>query len=287
MDLNEFNNTYSINPISAESNITSTTSTLSGIYSGILLNTSGISGISGNSGNSGISIGNSTTGNTDLNRDFDAYIMERESFLSVNNNNTNLYNRIFTTIRNKIFILNEEETVQLDPDLVQEFNHKYSMEYSTSFINDFKAKIVLLYNRKLEFNITFEENKRLYSQFTDNIMNLTKNISETNNNSAEDEQLIELLTMKIEWYYNKLNLDSLKKEIDSINQEYEFVKGLLAEFAGFIPATVCQICLERQIGYFIDECGHTLCSECMDKSKGIRKCHFCRKTINSFKRLYL
>lgn len=282
MDLNEFNNTYSINPESTGGSTESTsTSSLSGIYSEILLNTSGI--VSGNS--TGNIIGNSTI--TDLNRDFDAYITERESFLSVNNNNTNLYNRIFSTIRNKIFIMNEEENVQLDPDLVQEFKHKYSMEYSTSFINEFKAKVVLLYNRKLEINITFEEHKRMYSQFTENIMTLTKNISETNNNSAEDEQLIELLTMKIEWYYNKLNLDSLKKEIDSINQEYEFVKALLAEFAGFIPATICQICLERQIGYFIDECGHTLCSECMDKSKGIRKCHFCRKTINSFKRLYL
>ena len=92
---------------------------------------------------------------------------------------------------------------------------------------------------------------------------------------------------KINNYYLFLNLENLKNELDSVNKDYLSIKQLFHDLAGILPANVCQICLENQINYFIDPCGHTICTTCKEKRPGLQKCHFCRTNITVFKRLYL
>jgi hypothetical protein len=292
-DLNEFNNNYSL------SHRSMSYSQLDGVfipirdpagtpYSGtpLVLSTTGI-------------IPDFANGNTEINQvDIDRLISERamEEYnfhysIDSQNNNNSMYNGIFSLIRNKLFIINDSESTEnsenIDPDpvLLEEIKNKYSFNNSSNTLTEFKRKVVILHNKKIETEIIFSNNKKEYTKFTDNILILINTIKEFN--TSGDEVLIQLLTDKIQWYYSELKLESLKETTDSLEKEYRIIKGLLSEFAGFLPATACQICLENQINYFTDPCGHTICTDCMEKSKGVRKCHFCRGSITSFKRLYL
>ena len=279
-DLNEFNNNYSIINHGRFSY-----SQLEGVF--IPSGTPGTTGIPGTHTNPG----NSEINQIDIDRFISERAMEEYNFhYSIDSQNSEvvLYNGIFSLIRNKLFIINESENdinPNIDPVLLDEIKNKYSFNNSSNTLTEFKRKVVILHNKKIETEIIFSNNKKEYTKFTDNILSLINTIKEFD--TSGDEVLIQLLTDKIQWYYSELKLESLKETINSLEKEYKIIKGLLSEFAGFLPATACQICLENQINYFSDPCGHTICTECMEKSKGVRKCHFCRGTITSFKRLYL
>jgi len=308
-DLNEFNNNYSLNPI-ASTHGRFSYSPLEGLFipGTPYVSTTGPFGnipgtpYSGTLRDSGTPLVLSTTGthtnpdNSEVNQvDIDRLISERamEEYNfhhSVDSQNSEvvMYNGIFSLIRNKLFIINDSEnseSFEPDPVLLEEIKNKYSFNNSSNTLTEFKRKVVILHNKKIETEIIFSNNKKEYTKFTDNILSLINTIKEFD--TSGDEVLIQLLTDKIQWYYSELKLESLKETTDSLEKEYRIIKGLLSEFAGFLPATACQICLENQINYFSDPCGHTICTECMEKSKGVRKCHFCRGTITSFKRLYL
>jgi hypothetical protein len=289
-DLNEFNNNYSV------SQRRFSYSPLEGAFIPIR-DPTGITPILGtnNTINQDFVDGNSEINQVDIDRLISERAMEEYNFHysidSQNNSERNMYNGIFSLIRNKLFIINDSESAEndinpnTDPVLLEEIKNKYSFNNSSNTLTDFKRKVVILHNKKIETEIIFSNNKKEYTKFTDNILSLINTIKEFN--TSGDEVLIQLLTDKIQWYYSELKLESLKETTDSLEKEYRIIKGLLSEFAGFLPATACQICLENQINYFTDPCGHTICTQCMEKSKGVRKCHFCRGSITSFKRLYL
>jgi hypothetical protein len=278
-DLNDFNNDYSVSQRRVNY------SPLDGVFIPIR-------------GTTGINNQDFVDYNSEINQvDIDRLISERAmeeynfhySIDSQNNSERNMYNGIFSLIRNKLFIINDSESTEEitapDPVLLDEIKNKYSFNNSSNTLTDFKRKVVILHNKKIETEIIFSNNKKEYTKFTDNILSLINTIKEFD--TSGDEVLIQLLTDKIEWYYSELKLESLKETTNALEKEYRIIKGLLSEFAGFLPATACQICLENQINYFTDPCGHTICTQCMEKSKGVRKCHFCRGSITSFKRLYL
>lgn len=297
-DLNEFNNNYSLSPMGITHRGFSY-SQLEGVfipsipYSGtpLVLSTPIRDPTDINPGFANIhNTDNSEVNQVDIDRLISERAMEEYNFhysIDSQNNNNNMYNGIFSLIRNKLFIINdsENEITAPDPVLLDEIKNKYSFNNSSNTLTEFKRKVVILHNKKIETEIIFSNNKKEYTKFTDNILSLINTIKEFN--TSGDEVLIQLLTDKIQWYYSELKLESLKETTDSLEKEYRIIKGLLSEFAGFLPATACQICLENQINYFSDPCGHTICTECMEKSKGVRKCHFCRGSIISFKRLYL
>jgi len=277
-DLNEFNNNYSVSPVGI-THRRFDYSPLDGVF--IHTNNTGIIPDFANS--------NSEVNQVDIDRLISERAMEEYNFhysIDCQNSERNMYNGIFSLIRNKLFIINDSENdIAPDPVLLEEIKNKYSFNNSSNTLTEFKRKVVVLHNKKIETEIIFSNNKKEYTKFTDNILSLINTIKEFN--TSGDEVLIQLLTDKIQWYYSELKLESLKETTDSLEKEYRIIKGLLSEFAGLLPATACQICLENQINYFTDPCGHTICTECMEKSKGVRKCHFCRGSITSFKRLYL
>jgi len=283
-DLNDFNNNYSVSPVGITQRRFSY-SPLDGVFIPIRGTNNTI--------NQDFLDDNSEINQVDIDRLISERAMEEYNFHysidSQNNSERNMYNGIFSLIRNKIFIINESESTEstenIDPVLLEEIKNKYSFNNSSNTLTEFKRKVVVLHNKKIETEIIFSNNTKEYTKFTDNILILINTIKEFD--TSGDEVLIQLLTEKIEWYYSELKLESLKETTESLEKEYRIIKGLLSEFAGLLPATACQICLENQINYFTDPCGHTICTDCMEKSKGVRKCHFCRGSITSFKRLYL
>ena len=281
-DINEFNNNYS-------------GVVLPGVFSNIVTNVSGINTINTTNFDN-IAEENSNYFRILHENTISEVLQERNNSINTIHPNDNIYSKIFESIKNKLFIINDDENGEFSnirgilgtpgsPCIHNtQLKEKYKYDETMSFINNLKQKIVELHNKKIETEIIFSNNKEKYTKFTDNILIFTKTLKNFENN---DEQLIELLTDKIEWYYSTLNLEYLAKECSDLVSEQSFIKNLLSELAGMVPAVVCQICLDKQVNYFIDSCGHTLCVDCMEKSKEIKKCHFCRKHIISFKKLYL
>lgn len=241
-DLNEFNNNYSV--------------INHGRFSYSHLDGAFIPGNHGTPSTLDFANGNSEINQVDIDRFISERAMEEYNFhysIDSQNNNNSMYNGIFSLIRNKLFIINDSENdinPNIDPVLLDEIKNKYSFNNSSNTLTEFKRKVVVLHNKKIETEIIFSNNTKEYTKFTDNILSLVNTIKEFD--TSGDEVLIQLLTDKIQWYYSELKLESLKETTNALEKEYKIIKGLLSEFAGFLPATACQICLENQINYFTD-----------------------------------
>ena len=103
----------------------------------------------------------------------------------------------------------------------------------------------------------------------------------------DNEQLNKLLSNRIEWYYEYLNLDKLISEQFDIVAEYSYLKSTINNFNTVTISTICSICLEKQVTWFIDPCGHTICDDCKNKSEQTVNCHYCRHKKVKYNKLYL
>jgi hypothetical protein len=220
-----------------------------------------------------------------INRSFESLITERNG--NQEENDKSLYSHVFKQIKNKIFSINEINTIpQLSQEQIESFEKKYYTSDLSNSINRVKKLLVNNFNKKIELEIKIEDRKSQFEEFSKNIANSLKSIETFSDNSPQDENLKNLLSERIDWYYSKLELDSLKKEYSESLSEYSFFKNLLRSINDISPCGICQICMENQVGYFIDPCGHAICYSCNGKTKS-PLCPFCRIHISSYKKMYL
>ena len=219
-------------------------------------------------------------------RTFEQLITERGDNFNENNFNfnDNTFNEIFEKIKEKIFILGD-----CDFELIESDRKKYSKKYETEdinvIINNLKKNIVLLYNKKIELEIEIENKTKIYNDF---LMNINSLITSINGIEHEDnKQLNILLKNKIDWYYNYLNLDKLISEQFDIISEFSYLKSTIKNFNSISISSICAICLEKQVSWFIDPCGHAVCDDCKTKSEPSIYCHYCRNKKTKYNRLYL
>jgi len=196
------------------------------------------------------------------------------------------YRNVFESIRDKLFVLGEIEQSISDSDY-NKFKEKHNISKITDTIDTFKKNISDLYARKIEIEIMLDKSNKEYTSFCENIKNSVKSIEIINNFTKDDELLKQLLLDKIESCYTQLNLESLKKEHLEIISEFNFLKNTLIEFSGINFSTMCGVCMDKQVSWYIDPCGHTLCNECKTKCESTINCHYCRNKKNCYKRLYL
>ena len=216
-----------------------------------------------------------------IDRNFEALITERgESF-----EESELYSRIFLDIKG--LLLSDSSNNPVTESDETSFEEKYLLSSSFGAIDRIKKLVIDINNNKIEADLLFNHNNKEYMKYSQNILSVIENINTGDSGYTEDTELKELLTNKLEWYYSNLNIQELQKKCDSILSEYYTIKRLLFGLSSILPPTICQICISRNVEYFIDPCGHTLCSNCMDKSIQLPKCHFCRNNIHKFKKLYL
>jgi len=239
---------------------------------------------------------NNGNGNSEIeervNRNYEALMLERNQ--EINSAENNIYNKIFNEIKNKLLIISDDNTESVSESIKNEYLEKNFLTGVHGNINKLKKIIVETHNKKIELDILFNEASIKFKKFSDLVI-ATVNIIKDSNDSGDsndpsdssDVQLCDLLMNKIGKYFLFLDLENLTNSVNSINKEYLCIKNLFYELSGTLPATVCQICLENQINYFIDPCGHTICTYCKEKRPGLQKCHFCRANISTFKRLYL
>ena len=221
-----------------------------------------------------------------VNRNYEALMLERNQ--EVNSVENNMYNKIFNEIKNKLLIISDDNTESVSESTKNEYLEKNFLTGVHGNINKLKKIIVETHNKKIELDILFNEASIKFKKFSDLVIATVNIIKESSKpDDSDDIQLCDLLMNKIGKYFLFLDLENLTKSVNSINKEYLCIKNLFYELSGTLPATVCQICLENQINYFIDPCGHTICTSCKEKRPGLQKCHFCRANISTFKRLYL
>lgn len=225
---------------------------------------------------------NDSTNFQRFNRNFEMMVTERgEECLE---NNTSTFSDIFEKIREKIFILGDCDFDLSDSDK-SKYSDKYNISETNNIINILKKNIVLLYNKKIELEIEIENRTKVYNEFLMNIKTLLLNINSIKH--PDSEQLNTLLSNRIEWYYSYLNLDKLISEQFDVISEYSYLKSTINNFNSITISTICSICMEKQVSWFIDPCGHTICDDCKNKSDQSANCHYCRNKKFKYNKLYL
>ena len=216
-------------------------------------------------------------------RTFEQLITERGENNSFEGNIC-IFNEIFEKIKEKIFILGDCDFELIESDR-KKYSKKYEIEHINIIIYNFKKNIVLLYNKKIELEIEIENKTKIYNDFLMNINSLITNINEIHH--EDDQQLKTLLKNRIDWYYNYLNLDKLISEQFDVISEFNFLKSTIKNFNSISNSSICAICLEKQVTWFIDPCGHAVCDDCKNKTEQAINCHYCRNRKTKYNRLYL
>ena len=218
------------------------------------------------------------------NRNFEELITERGN-LSFDNLGGQ-FDDVFLSIKNNLFQLSETENIEFTETDRINLNTKYCLDQVTNIIDILKSNIINLNNKKIKIDKLYYVNKKQYEKFSDSIFESVSMIDQMNNFSEKNNILKELLIDQISQCYNELKLDSLKDESIEITKEYIYMKKYLIELSSISNSTICQICLENQIEYFIDPCGHTICKKCAEKTLNTPNCHYCRTKKKELKKLF-
>ena len=86
--------------------------------------------------------------------------------------------------------------------------------------------------------------------------------------------------------------EELKKEYQKQNYLMKYyLHHFIKKINGGNLGSTCSLCLQRQVDTFMNPCGHTGCSECIQilKSRGNEyntNCFMCRKLVTKFQKIY-
>ena len=223
-----------------------------------------------------------TSNDSRITRNFEELVTERGK-------DDKIYNSVFEKIKEKLFISSESDDIELTELDKLTFNKKYNITESQNVISKLKLEIAKLYIKQTEHELIIQEKRKLFETFCLNISNTIKSIADItyNESSEEDLKLQTLLNERIDWYYNTLNLEKLIDREYSIKSEFYYLKTTLIELSALQSPVLCSICMENQITWFIDPCGHTLCDGCKTKSMNLDRCHYCRSLKTKFNKLYI
>lgn len=185
------------------------------------------------------------------------------------------YDEIFNKIREKLYFKKNEQSTQDFSQIGQseEFN----------ILKNIKDKISKLYIKKIEIDEKINLAKKNIKLFTDTINNTITFFNEI----EYDPNLKDLLNKKIDSYFLYNNIENLTNESLMIDKELEESKSLITLFSSFLPSVACSICFDKQVEYFMDPCGHSVCKDCKIKCEVSNKCHYCRTVRKKFNKLYL
>jgi hypothetical protein len=197
----------------------------------------------------------------------------------------NLYSSVFEKIREKLNFNGDDFAIP--EEINKELSLKFDTDHADTVIAKLKRDTVEIYLLKTENEIKLQEQRRLFDDFCRNISSSISSINSiTINESEKDTQLKELLNERIDWYYAELGIENLVKLQFQYNLEFNFLKRTISNFSVLQP-TFCTICMENEIMWFNDPCGHTLCGSCKTRLETKKTCHYCRAEKNQTKRLYL
>ena len=191
------------------------------------------------------------------------------------------YNTLFEKIKTKLFQMDNVADVDIsDCPLIKKYREDYI---------SLKKNVCDIYLDYMKAETELNEAKEKYKTFCESIKNCIHFVHNTGTANENDILIKDILETKVENYYEKLNISFLIKNFDEKHLEFEKTKYKISTITGtLLPTTICQVCLENQVDYFIDPCGHTICKTCKTtcENKSLH-CHYCRSIKNGYKRLYI
>lgn len=200
-----------------------------------------------------------------------------------------------------------KETFDIKEDLLNILNDK-ALELK-DIDEEFKVKMN-------NFSDLFDENLNFYIKQQYKVLDLEKELKDYFNNLDIDIKKLEDFSkfiVDINTKYDKdIDIDNINKNIlnasrkikdNNINLEikkkYEKELSILNfYFENFVKkinngnlGNTCSLCLQRNVDTYMDPCGHTGCSKCIDMLKDKMgeyncNCFICRKKVNKFGSLY-
>ncbi len=72
------------------------------------------------------------------------------------------------------------------------------------------------------------------------------------------------------------DLDKNKQTLKSLSKTFNILRSTNISYT-------CPVCLQNQVDVFIQDCGHSMCSQCVSKAI---QCFFCRSRISHVSKLY-
>jgi len=226
--------------------------------------------------------------NRRLERSFEELITERgEDFDYEDTGSTNIFNGLYDTIQDKIFVGVEDEH-PIHEIRRKELEQKYNIKESHGIIKDLKNKITELYFKKMEHSAILHERQSIFEKFCTHIQGSIRSIEQIVKDkiTPEDIHLKTILQERINWYYAELDIENLIEIEYNISSEFAFLRRAIKDISG-MSLTLCPVCMENQVSWFVDPCGHALCEGCKFKTEKNRNCHYCRTPKTKFNRLFL
>ena len=225
-------------------------------------------------------------------RTYEELITERGDLFEQSVNNNSYFNcgLNYHEIKNKLFILNEnDENINIDQESRNILEEIYKTKENNDILNTLKQKITEVYNKKIQIESLFFHKENLFNQFSKYIHKITDaivNINIDTNSQNDDTEFKKMLLEKIEIYYKDLNLENIKKEKNYIIKEFLFLRETIKNLTSTIDSICCGICYASGVTHFIDPCGHTVCDKCKESCENKPLCPYCRTPRQSYKKLF-
>ena len=167
----------------------------------------------------------------------------------------NKFNELFKTIKDN-YLKQTEKTIILQTEYKKEDE---KLQSDIEKVSDFK---------EFAYSINTKYKDLDTDKLNENILEISKKIKD----SHDDKTKLEYLKQN---HILNLYLYKFIREINSCNN-----------------GSTCNLCLQRQVDTFMEPCGHTGCSECIEilknRSGGEYNCNcfICRKNVIKFHKLY-
>ena len=124
-----------------------------------------------------------------------------------------------------------------------------------------------------------------YDTYYKKIEKIYTTLNEFENIENQIQKIDDEISVLVKDYFEKFDI---KKKIDNyykLIKEINVLKQEINQFnsISFIP--YCQICMTKIVDRFIVPCGHTACSECLNKCN--KNCFICRNEYTDIKKLFI
>ena len=249
-----------------------------------------------------------------INEFYDNNIFENASELDTNSNNIftklnklfeNEYDRIYNNFKkenNISEIIKKNEIVYNAQDFLKNIENenkennniiknKLEKEIKINF-NNFNQNLTNLkdfYTNKVIYTLNLEsEIKKVltkYDTYYKKIEKIYTTLNEFENIENHIQKIDNEISILVSDYFEKFNgkkkIDDYYKSIKEINVLKEEINKFNS--ISFIP--YCQICMTKIVDRFIVPCGHTACSECLNKCN--KNCFICRNEYTDIKKLFI
>lgn len=109
--------------------------------------------------------------------------------------------------------------------------------------------------------------------------------------SEEQRRFYKSIEQYSKYLIEKINLDNLICKYEVSKKCFSELLKLGQKLNGVQSSNICIICTTKPVDIVIIPCGHTCCSDCLKKLNQVtsvyeRKCFICRKTTNTYQKLF-